>query len=167
MVNHDAVRSMSGGERGFRRVHSAELKNLGNAAGISLLEALHEVPEMVSSQVSHVADFDAGQVIFAEGDEARAVHVVLSGRVRLAHVTRDEREMTYAVLGPGDVFGELSLFDGRPRLGRALSLRKTTLACLPYRELRSSIETNARMAVPLVAILATRLRYTNNAHCRS
>jgi CRP-like cAMP-binding protein len=56
-------------------------------------------------------DFGPKQIVFGEGDLGDAIYLLKTGHVRLYRLTQDGKEITLAVLGPGDVFGELALFD--------------------------------------------------------
>ncbi len=58
----------------------------------------------------HEHDYRAKEIVFSEGDLGDAVYLLKSGHVRLYRSTEDGKELTLAILGPGDVFGELALF---------------------------------------------------------
>ena len=62
------------------------------------------------------ADYPAGEVVFHEGDLGDAIYLLKTGHVRLYRITEEGREATLAVLGPGDVFGELALFEETERM---------------------------------------------------
>ena len=55
-----------------------------------------------------------GDVLFHEGDSGDKLYVVLEGKVKLGRTSSDGRENLLAILGPGQMFGELSLFDPGP-----------------------------------------------------
>ena len=52
-----------------------------------------------------------GQVLFHEGDPGDRLYVIVEGKVKLGRASGDGRENLLAILGPGEMFGELSLFD--------------------------------------------------------
>ena len=56
-----------------------------------------------------------GEVLFHEGDSGDKLYVVLEGKVKLGRTSSDGRENLLAIMGPGQMFGELSLFDPGPR----------------------------------------------------
>ena len=58
----------------------------------------------------HEYDYRAKEIVFSEGDLGDAIYLLKSGHVRLYRSTEDGKELTLAILGPGDVFGELALF---------------------------------------------------------
>lgn len=59
----------------------------------------------------HEYDYSAKDLVFAEGDLGDAIYLLKTGHVRLYRLTEDGKEITLAILGPGDVFGELALFE--------------------------------------------------------
>lgn len=58
----------------------------------------------------HEHDYKPKEVVFSEGDLGDAIYLLKTGHVRLYRITEDGKELTLAILGPGDVFGELALF---------------------------------------------------------
>ena len=55
-----------------------------------------------------------GEHLFLEGQDGDRLYVVLDGKIKLTRAAADGRENLLSVLGPGEMFGELSLFDPRP-----------------------------------------------------
>jgi CRP/FNR family cyclic AMP-dependent transcriptional regulator len=106
--------------------------------------------------------FSRGDVIFEEGDEGDKLFAVIDGKVKLARTAPDGRENLQAVLGPGEMFGELSLFDPKPRTAGAVAITDTVLASLAHEELRPWITGRPDVAVQLLQALAQRLRRTND-----
>jgi CRP/FNR family cyclic AMP-dependent transcriptional regulator len=107
-------------------------------------------------------NFSRGDVIFDEGDPGTKLFAVIEGKVKLARTAPDGRENLQAVLGPGEMFGELSLFDPKPRTAGAVALTDTVLASLAHEELRPWITGRPEVAVQLLQALAQRLRRTND-----
>jgi len=66
-----------------------------------------------------------GEVIFHEGDPGDALHLVLSGRVKIGRVSAGGDETIVTSIGPGESFGELVLLDGAPRSATATALEPT------------------------------------------
>src|SRR6185437_12225508 len=84
-----------------------------------------------SASLFTMKTFARKAAIFDQSDPARTVYMVKTGAVRIARITPDGKEVTVAVLGPGDIFGEESLFEGsregRPRTTFAVALEETLL----------------------------------------
>jgi CRP/FNR family transcriptional regulator len=78
----------------------------------------HGVPSQEIEKFAHLfreADYPAGRIVFHEGDLGDAIYLLKTGHVRLYRITEEGREATLAVLGPGDIFGELALFEETQR----------------------------------------------------
>lgn len=102
-----------------------------------------------------------GEVVFREGDEGDSLYVIVSGKVKLARSSADGRESLLAVLGPGEMFGELSLFDPGPRLSTAYVVSNSELVSLGNDALRLFLADHPEVAMQMLAGLAHRLRRTN------
>ncbi|GAA3729924.1 Crp/Fnr family transcriptional regulator [Spinactinospora alkalitolerans] len=103
-----------------------------------------------------------GQTLFSEGDEGDRLYVILSGKVKLTRTAVDGRENLLSVLGPSEMFGELSLFDPRPRTASAVAVTDAVLAGLGHDDLRPFVSQQPEVAVHLLKALAERLRRTND-----
>ena len=66
---------------------------------------------------------ERGDVLFHEGDQGDRLYVIGEGKIKLGRRSSDGRENLVAILGPGEMFGELSLFDPGPRTATATSGR--------------------------------------------
>ncbi|MEP6463199.1 MAG: Crp/Fnr family transcriptional regulator [Frankiaceae bacterium] len=104
-----------------------------------------------------------GHVIFAEGQKGDRLFVVLAGKVKISRSSVDGRENILALLGPSELFGELSLFDPGPRTATATALTEATMASLDHDELREWLRAKPEVAEQLLSALARRLRRTNEA----
>ena len=69
-------------------------------------------------------DFPSGHTIFAEGQPGDRLYIVVSGKVKITCRAGTGREAVLAVMGPSDMFGELSVFDPGPRTSSAVTLTK-------------------------------------------
>ncbi len=105
--------------------------------------------------------FDRGTMLFAEGERGDRLYVIAEGKIKLGSSSSDGRENLLAVLGPGEMFGELSLFDPGPRTLTATAVADTTLYELAHAELVSWLERHPAMSKVMLAALARRLRRTN------
>lgn len=106
---------------------------------------------------------DRGQVLFHEGDSGDSLFIIAEGKVKLGRVSKDSRENLVAILGPGEMFGELSLFDPGPRTMTATAIADTVLLGLSNDALDEALASNPTLAKALLAALAKRLRRTNQA----
>lgn len=112
---------------------------------------------MVSVKISK------GSILFAEGDEGDQLYVIAEGKLKLGTSSGDGRENLLSILGPGEMFGELSLFDPGPRTSTATAVTDTKLLSLGQEKLLPWLAENPKVSLQLLARLAQRLRRTNEA----
>jgi CRP/FNR family transcriptional regulator len=106
--------------------------------------------------------FRRGDTIFSEGDAGDALYVVIDGKIKIFRTASDGRENMLAVLGPGEMVGELSLFDPGPRTATVAAITDCTLASLAHDALRPWISGRPELCEQLLRALAQRLRRTND-----
>jgi len=102
-----------------------------------------------------------GQSLFKEGDDGDHLYVVSSGKVKLGTKSVDGRENLLMILGPGDMFGELSLFDSGPRTATATAVTDSKLLALGQDKVIPWVKEHPEVSLQLLARLASRLRRTN------
>ncbi len=102
-----------------------------------------------------------GESVFHEGDPGDRLYVVVEGKIKLGRTSNDGRENLLAVLGPGEMFGELSLFDPGPRTATATALTESKLLGLGHEDLRPWLTGRPEVAEALLRAIARRLRRTN------
>lgn len=121
-----------------------------------------------SSAVSLRASMDSvkiakGSILFAEGDEGDHLYVIIEGKIKLGTSSGDGRENLLSILGPGEMFGELSLFDPNPRTSTATAVTDAKLLSLGQTKLIPWLAEHPPVALDLLMALAQRLRRTNEA----
>lgn len=122
-------------------------------------------PEAVSALTAAMeyVDVPRGAAVFSEGEQGDSVYIVVDGKVKLSRRAPDGRENMIAVMGPSDMFGELSVFDPGPRTATATAVTAARLALLRQADLRSWMSTRPELAEQLLRVVARRLRRTNDA----
>ena len=115
------------------------------------------------SAAATLIDFERGDAVFSLDDEPEQLYVVSSGRVAIANKSEDGRESLIALMEPGDLFGEMPLFDGLPRSAEARALEESQLICIPYEPLKRIFEEEPGHLWKVVELLASRLRVTDEA----
>ncbi len=103
-----------------------------------------------------------GEVLFREGDSGDRLYVVTDGKVKLGRTSTDGRENLLAILGPGQMFGELSLFDPGPRSATATAVTDGSVRSLSNEELTRLLAERPDVARGLLNQLASRLRRAND-----
>jgi CRP-like cAMP-binding protein len=122
---------------------------LDNEAAIALQQTM--VPQSIKK----------GNTLFQEGDPGDRLYVVTEGKIKLSHASGDGRESVLMVLGPGDMFGEISLFDPGPRTATASAVTDSKVLSLSNTDLIPWLAGRPEVAQSLLQALAHRLRRTN------
>lgn len=104
-----------------------------------------------------------GDVLFREGQVGNRLYVIARGKIKLGHSSSDGRENLLSVLGPGEMFGELSLFDPGPRTATATSVADSVCYELSHQAFAQWITDHPGVAKHLLAAIAKRLRRTNES----
>jgi uncharacterized membrane protein len=105
--------------------------------------------------------YRAGETIFHEGDPGDAMHVIASGRAKISIESLEGEEAILVTLGPGEVFGELSLFDGGARTANALCHEDATLLVLGRDDLLEFLRKQPHAALDLLTTMGQRIRSTD------
>src|SRR5438132_2117575 len=113
--------------------------------------------EMVSSVEHLVRRHPSGTVLFREGDRGQTMYVIRSGRVNISKRIGDS-EITLAVLGPGEFFGEMALLEGLPRSAGATVVEEALLIEVEQGAFATVVRRNSEIAVRLMRRLSSRLR---------
>src|SRR5690242_3404690 len=98
-------------------------------------------------------------VVFSEGDPGDALYVIVAGMVRIL-VTSISGEILLNTLGPGDIFGEIAVLDGRGRTATVKTSKETQLLRIGRPEFLAFLEDFPRYTPILLHILASRVRST-------
>jgi CRP/FNR family transcriptional regulator len=106
-------------------------------------------------------EFGPGEVVFREGDASDTCYVVRDGRARALRTHTDGRTLTLATFGPGDIFGELALFEDERRSATVEAIEQTGTVAVLGPDMRRLMSEHAEISSRLVIALGRRLRETN------
>ena len=104
-----------------------------------------------------------GSILFKEGDDGEHLYVIIEGKLKLGTSSGDGRENLLSILGPGEMFGELSLFDPGPRTSTATAVTDAKLLSLSHEKVIPWLKQNPEVSLQLLTRLSQRLRRTNEA----
>jgi CRP/FNR family cyclic AMP-dependent transcriptional regulator len=145
------------------------------AAREESVDLLRQVPvfeALMPQDLQRVADvavprsFAPGHVIFREGDASDTCYVVRSGHARAVRGSADGRQITLAHFGPGDIFGELAMFDDERRSATVETLDAVAAIAILGPDMRRLLREHPDLAVKLVIGLGRRLREANERLAR-
>jgi len=105
--------------------------------------------------------FDPGHVIFREGDSSDTCYIVRNGHARAVREHGDGRTLTLAHFGPGDIFGELAMFDDERRSATVETLDHVDAVAVLGPDMRRLLREHPDISVKLVISLGRRLRAAN------
>ena len=151
--------------------------NLGPAMATAeeSVELLGSVPvfeTLAPEDLLHVVDvavprrFEAGVVVFREGDASDTCYIVRSGHARAVREHVDGRQIALARFGPGDIFGELAMFDDERRSATVEALDELHAVAVLGADMRRLLREHPDIAVKLVVALGRRLRVANERLAR-
>ena len=104
----------------------------------------------------------ASEVLFQKGDKGDALYGVRRGRVRIETGTAGGGRLTLNMLGAGDLFGEIALFDGQPRTADAIAAEASELFMVRRSDFLAYLERQPRVTVRLLELLCQRIRWVSD-----
>ena len=131
---------------------------LRQLAGIDLFKGLSPTQCESLGRIGMRRSFRKGERIFSEGDEGTGFYAVLSGRVKISKISTDGKEQILHLVGPGESFGEVSVFTGQGFPADAAAALPTTLLFFPRASFSGIIRRDPALALNMLAQLSTRLR---------
>jgi CRP/FNR family transcriptional regulator, cyclic AMP receptor protein len=121
-------------------------------------------PSAVSALIKqlHPVDFPRGHALFAEAEPGDRLYIIISGKVKIGRRSPDGREKLLTIMGPSDMFGEMSVFDPGPRTSSATTITEVCAVSMDRDVLRAWIADRPEITERLLRVLARRLRRTND-----
>jgi CRP-like cAMP-binding protein len=124
------------------------LKQLDVFSDLTFTEAL-EVDELLHERV-----YEQGEIVFEEGDLGHGIFLVVSGKVQVES-SREFLKEAALEFGPGEMVGELTLFEEAPRLATVVAMERTVMVALLRAELSSLLARNTKIGVKVLVRLST------------
>jgi CRP-like cAMP-binding protein len=134
---------------------------------ISLLESVPLFQGLDPKLLEHIhlqtvrKTYQKDTTLVQENEPGETLFMILNGKVKVSNVGPDGKEVILSVLGPGEIFGEMSLLDDEPRSANVTTLENTEMLQLRRRDFITIFEHNAEMLSKLLATLSRRLRHAN------
>jgi CRP/FNR family transcriptional regulator len=139
---------------------------------VALLRRVPAFEALADEDLARVAEvavprrLGPGEVVFREGDESDTCYLVQSGHARAVREHPDGRTITLAQFGPGDIFGELAMFDNERRSATIETLESTEVIAILGGDMRRLLREHPDIGVKLISALGRRLRETNERLAR-
>jgi CRP/FNR family transcriptional regulator, cyclic AMP receptor protein len=110
---------------------------------------------------NHLRFFDAGAVVFRENDTGSEMYLIIQGAVEIRKATGSSSNKTLTVLGKGDLFGEMSIIEKKPRSATAVATEPSKLLVLNEKLYESMLTENPDFARKMNRLLSERVRKAN------
>ncbi|MBV8946113.1 MAG: Crp/Fnr family transcriptional regulator [Solirubrobacterales bacterium] len=139
---------------------------------IALLGRVPVFSTLAPEELAQVAEvvvprrFEAGEVVFKEGDEGTTCYIMRSGRARAVREHPDGRSITLANFSPGDIFGEMAMLDGERRSATVEITEGTETIAILAADMHRLLRAHPDISLKLIAALGQRLRDTNERLAR-
>jgi CRP-like cAMP-binding protein len=117
-------------------------------------EALAGVARLVVARA-----YIRGDLIQVEGERCDGLWIVRSGRVRVFKTSPEGREQVLALIGPGESFNDVPVFDGGANVASAEAVEAATAVCLRRDDVQALLEREPTFAVAVIRVLGARLRH--------
>ena len=143
---------------------------MGATRSADVVELLGRVPAFSTleqsdleriAQVAVPREFAPGQAVFREGDSSDTCYIVRQGHARAIRTHRDGRTITLATFGPGDIFGELAMFEDELRSATVQAIETMSVVGVLGPDMRRLMGEHPQIAARLVIALGRRLREMN------
>jgi CRP-like cAMP-binding protein len=118
-----------------------------------------ELDELVAVAVPR--SYERGEVIFQEGTQGEVMYIIREGRVLVKREHTGGRTIALAEMGPGDLFGELAVFDKEERSATVECIEPTKVVAMTSGDVSRVLTRNPEMALKVIVSLSRRLRDAN------
>jgi CRP/FNR family cyclic AMP-dependent transcriptional regulator len=103
-----------------------------------------------------------GATLFSKGDPGNSLYAVVSGTVKMSITSSDGRSAILNLIGPGEIFGEISLLDGLARSADAIANTNCEMFVIDRREFIPFVRSQPTLAMKFIELLCSRLRWTSD-----
>jgi len=128
-----------------------------------MFQALDERDLDTLAEVARQATAEPGEIIVSQGSKGESLYVVVSGQIRVYLSDETGKEIILGLEGPGAIFGEISVLDGQLRSASVAAMKRTELLKIEGQAFRQLLQTNARLALAVIAALAGMIRKLTDA----
>lgn len=114
-------------------------------------------------RLARIVELGQGKPLFGQGDRSDGCYSIVEGVLKVQTVSNEGEEALLAVVGAGDVIGEMGLIDGAPRSAGVVALKDCRLAFLASRDFTRFADENPSVYRHMLEIICVRLRASNEA----
>lgn len=133
-------------------------KTLDVIAAIPIFNGLPDDQIAAIKQIAVEKKIGKGEILFSEGDEGHGFYVIAEGRLKVFKVSPEGKEQILHILGPGQPFGEVSVFAGQRFPANSQALENSRVFFLPRAAIVNLIAANPSLALNMLAVMSKKLR---------
>lgn len=129
---------------------------------LSRLELFRGIPEESLRPIAEraaEAEFPAGRFIVQQGQTGSGLYLVIEGKVRVMRGSE-----LLAELGPGELIGEIAVFDQQPRMASVVAEEPTRCLGIASWDFIDLLEQDPKLAINVLRVMSGRLRVATAAH---
>ncbi len=123
-----------------------------------LFSSLNEGELAELSRLAIERNFKLDEFVFWEGDASNYFYIVVEGRIKIAKYSSSGKEFIIAFFGPGEMFGEVAVFEGKPYPASAQAVADTKVLVIKKDDFLSFLATRPQVALEIINVLGGRLR---------
>lgn len=123
-----------------------------------LFNRLHPNDIRQMESVSRMKKFKRGETVYLPADAAEGVLLVVSGRIKICHLTPEGKQSILVFVEPGEIFGELSLVDPTIRQEYAEATENTQLVYVPREEVQRCMQVQPDLTLGITKLIGARRR---------
>lgn len=129
-----------------------------------LFENIPDSQLVLLAELTHCQDFAEDEILISQGDSTDTAYLIYSGAVKVYRINEEGVEITLAVKGEGQIIGEMSLLDGKPRSAYVQAIQPTKTLTLRRKEFTEFIFNNPQFSLNLLKSLILRFRELNQRY---
>jgi len=142
-----------------RRLSSSKLSVLRKHPIFSDLDS--EALDQLCRYAKHTV-LKRGSTIFSKGDPGNSLYAVISGTVKISLSSPDGRNAILNLVGPGELFGEMSVLDGQDRSADATANTNCEIYVIDRRDFLPFVRSQPALSMKFIELLCNRLRWTTD-----
>lgn len=125
---------------------------------IRLFEGISSSEMQEMEKITRMEEVKKRQPLYLPGDPSNNVYLLKRGRVKIANTDESGKEVTFEILEPGDIFGELEALEGTPRATAAEALDDALICAIPRQDFDRYLAAHPAVTVKLTKLIGLRLR---------
>jgi len=96
---------------------------------------------------------EKGEFLFHQGERISTIYLIKAGKLKLVQTTEEGREKIFDVSGPGEVLGEISLFQEQEQPFSAVAMEETYICCFNKQQFETVVQQDPAFAVRIINYL--------------